>query len=128
MGLWIKTYKHSYSMLHQIRQQALYCEGNKTDIFDFYNQEDAQTTFTQLINHCDCEGVYVSKSSKQYDRLKRKYCESGYFGDLDILKEECLRLSDYMKSKDCNAPDSVKSAFDKFAYDVLHTRKILKFD
>ena len=47
MGLWIKTYKHSYSMLHQIRQQALYCEGNKTDIFDFYNQEDAQTTFTE---------------------------------------------------------------------------------
>ena len=32
MGLFIKTYKHSYSALHCLRQKALEYEGNSYDL------------------------------------------------------------------------------------------------
>lgn len=131
MGLDIKRYSHSYSTLHLIRQLALTCEGNYTNIHDFYVQESAETSFSALINHSDCDGIYVSKSSKQYEKLKRKWKHPVLFGDLDKLKEECERLNKWIHS--LNETDystlsyGILNAWDHFYEDVKSARKILEF-
>lgn len=129
MGLDIKSYSFSYSMLHKIRQLALDYEGIDINIFDFYYMQDVETKFAAIIHHSDCDGVYVSKSSKQYDKLKKKY-KGSMFGDLDKLKEEVQILKPYVQERFKDEPSNlcfVLKAFNRFYDDVMSTRKILEF-
>ena len=125
MGLDIKTYHYSYAMIHRLRQLALNYEGIK----DFYYQNEITTRFKEFIIHSDCDGIYVSKSSKQYEKLKRKterqYGQLDcYFGDLDKLKEEVQELNEYILK---NTEYYVKQAWIDFYNDVMSARKILEF-
>ena len=126
MGLQIKTYSYSYSRLHQLRQMALNYENINIPIDKFYFQNEVGTKFRQFICHSDCDGIYVSKASKQYDKLKIKWesIDKFMFGDLDELKEEVKILKDYMLS---NLNEWDKTAWIKFYNDVISSRKILEF-
>ncbi len=130
MGLDIKTYHYSYRTLHLLRQFALRYEGIDISIFDFYDQyPEVKTKFNEFIYHSDCEGFYISKSSKQYNKIKKKiqnrygqlFC---YFGDLDKLKKELNELNSYMLQ---NSEGLLKEAWIDFYNDVMSARKILEF-
>lgn len=103
MGLSIKNYHYSYRFLHVLRQAALKVEKNQFKLMCMNYEEinscgkcfycnktegTAKTKFEEFIWHCDCDGGYVSKKSKQY----KKYIKKGY-GDLDKLKKECEILN-----------------------------------
>ena len=128
MGLDIKTYHYSYSMIHRLRQLALNYEGIDIPIMDFYDQNEIRTKFREFVIHCDCEGLYISKTSKQYEKIKKKieykYGLQHYFGDLDKLKEEVQELNEYILK---NAEYFVKQAWIDFYNDVMSARKILEF-
>ena len=149
MGLQIKTYSYSYLTLQVLRQKSLECEGNFCNIEDFYDREIPdevegkfwdiedfctrgflpKTKFKEFLFHSDCEGLYISKSSKQYEKIKKKtlnqygtlFC---YFGDLDILKIEVQELNTYMLN---NLNNGYKKAWIDFYNDVMKARKILYF-
>ena len=70
MGLGIKKYGYSYSTLHLLRQLALKYENIEIDIRSFYEQTLVTTKFKQFILHSDCDGLYISKTSKQYEKIK----------------------------------------------------------
>ncbi len=130
MGLSIKTYKWSYSTLQSLRQFALDYEGINIPIREFYFRIDITTKFREFVVHSDCEGIYISKSSKQYEKLKKKierrYGQSFcYFGDLDKLKEEVRELNDYILEK---ANGHIREAWINFYNDVISSRKILEFN
>lgn len=129
MGLDIKTYHYNYSMIHRLRQLALNYERIDIPIMDFYYQNKVGTKFKEFIVHCDCEGLYISKTSKQYKKLKikteRQYGQLDcYFGDLDKLKEEVQELNEYILK---NAKYTVKQAWIDFYNDAMSARKILEF-
>lgn len=129
MGLDIKIYHYSYSMIHRLRQLALNYEGIDMPIMDFYDQNEVGTKFKEFVIHSDCEGLYISKTSKQYEKLKRKterqYGQLDcYFGDLDKLKEEVQELNEYILK---NAKYTVQQAWIDFYNDVMSARKILEF-
>lgn len=130
MGLDIKTYHYSYRTLHLLRQLALRYESVDIRIHDFYDQyPEVKTKFNEFIYHSDCEGFYISKSSKQYNKIKKKiqnrygqlFC---YFGDLDKLKKELNELNSYMLQ---NSEGLLKEAWIDFYNDVMSARKILEF-
>ena len=129
MGLFIKTYNYSYFTLHILRQKALEYEGNSCRIHDFYHLEQPKTKFPEFILHSDCDGLYISKSSKQYNKIKeqtqRRYgtliC---YFGDLDKLKQEVQELNPYMQN---NLELDMLKVWNKFYNDVVNSRKFLYF-
>lgn len=129
MGLGIKTYHYSYSTLHRLRQLALNYEEIPIPIMEFYSQNQIGTKFNEFIVHSDCSGLYISKSSKQYRKYKKKiekmygqlFC---YFGDLDKLKQEVQELHPYMLEK---AEGYLKTAWQDFYNDVMSARKILEF-
>ena len=78
MGLDIKTYHYSYSMIHRLRQLALNYEGIDIPIMDFYDQNGVETKFKEFIVHCDCEGLYISKTSKQYEKKRELNINTDY--------------------------------------------------
>lgn len=129
MGLDIKKYHYSYSTLHYFRQLALKYDGINIPIRDFYNQTEVRTKFNEFVVHSDCEGLYISKSSKQYEKLKREtekkygrlHC---YFGNLDKLKQEVMNLNRYILK---NSEGYYKMAWLDFYDDVMNARKILEF-
>lgn len=132
MGLDIKSYHFSYNTLHRLRQFALDYEGINIPIMDFYDQTLVTTKkFKEFICHSDCEGIYISKSSKQYNKYKKKikktygqlFC---YFGDLDKLKKEVSELNDYILTK-TQSSFYLNPAWTCFYNDVMSARKILKF-
>lgn len=130
MGLYIKTYKYSYSTLHILRQKALEYEGNYCNIRNFYDLEKPKTKFKEFVLHSDCEGLYITKSSKQYEKIKKKILNQYgtllcYFGDLDRLKIEVKELNTYMLN---NLNYSYKKAWIDFYNDVMKARKILYFN
>ena len=116
MGLDINKYSYSYSVLQQLRQLALNYEGINIPICDFYDQFEITTKFNEFIIHCDCEGLYISKSSKQYEKYKKEaenrygqlFC---YFGDLDKLKEEVKELHPFMLKKNRRLIKSCMAGF-----------------
>lgn len=128
MGLGIKNYHYSYSRLQYLREMALRSEGINIPIREFYYQNKIGTKYNEFINHCDCEGVYVSKKSKQFEKYKKKMIkdfgqESGYFGDLDKLKCEVEELNEYMlKNLEYASP------WIDFYNDVMSARMILEFN
>lgn len=129
MGLTIKHYNYSYSCLHLLRQKALEYEGISIPIRDFYDQNKVTTRFREFIIHSDCEGIYVSKSSKLYYVRKEKILKSYgtlhcYMGDLDILKSEVKELNDFMHK---NLSWTLLNAWCDFYKDVMSARKILEF-
>ena len=131
MGLAIKRYSYSYSTLHKLRQLALDCENIKMSIKDFYNMS-LPTKFTEFINHSDCEGIYISKKSKQYEKFKRQAIDAYgienyklYFGDLDKLKLEVEILNEYVNKTDISLHQ--KEAWDAFYKDIKYSRKIIEF-
>lgn len=133
MGLDIKTYHYSYSMLHTLRQAAIYCCGYNFNVYDFYKRDDcANYPFSIFVNFCDCEGMYVSTKSKQYDKLK-KYAErtydgplNMYFGDLDELKTFVESINESMLE---HFSDNLSClwAWKAFYNDVMSSRMILEF-
>lgn len=125
MGLTIKTYDLGYSTLHILREAALRCDGIEMEIRDFYQQGQIGTKYREFVNHSDCDGVYVSKSSKQYDKLEKKWHLPFDFGDLDKLKEEVKELDKIIKEhlKD----DYYEWAWKPFYNDVISSKNILEF-
>lgn len=128
MGLSIKKYHYSYSIIHRLRQLALNFEGIDIPIMDFYDQNKIRTKFNEFILHSDCDGLYISKTSKQYKKIKKKieykYGLPYYFGDLDKLKEEVQELNEYILK---NTDFFIKQAWIDFYDDVMSSRKILEF-
>ena len=133
MGLSIKRYSHSYSTLHKLRQLALDCENIKMSIMAFYDEMPfVHTKFAEFINHSDCEGIYISKKSKQYEKFKRQAIKAYgienyklYFGDLDKLKLEVEILNEYVNKNDISL--HLKEAWDAFYKDIKYSRKIIEF-
>jgi hypothetical protein len=127
MGLTIKTYNYSYSMLQRLRQSVLEIEGITVPILEFYNRTDITTEYPQFVCHCDCEGIYISKTSKQYQKYLKKWgADSQYFGDLEALKKEIKKLDKPMRDKLLDNPHILKSWVD-FYNDAMSARKILEF-
>lgn len=129
MGLAIKRYRYSYCTLQRLRQLALYYEGITIPIRNFYFQTAITTKFREFIIHSDCEGIYISKSSKQYKKLKRQIKNRYgtlvcFFGDLDKLKEEVQELNNYILK---NTSGYLQDAWVAFYDDVMSSRKILEF-
>lgn len=129
MGLAIKRYRYSYCTLQMLRQLALNYEGITIPIHDFYFQTAITTKFREFIIHSDCEGIYISKSSKQYKKLKRqiKNCYGTlvcFLGDLDKLKEEVQELNNYILK---STSGYLQDAWVAFYDDVMSSRKILEF-
>ena len=128
MGLDIKDYSYSYSRLHDLREMALRSEGINIPIREFYYQNKIGTKYNEFINHCDCEGIYISKKSKRFENIKKKIIkdfgqEHGYFGDLDKLKQEVKELNEYMlKNLEYTSP------WTDFYNDVMSSRMILEFN
>lgn len=127
MGLSIKEYSYSYSRLQDLREMALCSEGITIPIREFYYQNKIGTKYNEFINHCDCEGIYISKKSKQYEKYRKRIInnfgiDSGYFGDLDKLKEEVQELNEYMLKN-----LEFKQPWIDFYNDVMSTRMILEF-
>lgn len=130
MGLDINNYSYSYSRLHQLRQLALDYEGQKIDIKEFYYLLNGQTKFNEFINHCDCEGVYVSKNSPKYEEYRQQTLKDfgqleGYFGDLDKLKEELNELNPYVQEKLKDSP--LLQSWNDFYSDVMEEDEIVEF-
>lgn len=133
MGLDIKTYHYSYSMLQTLRQAAIYCCGYNFNVYDFYKRADrADYPFSIFVNFCDCEGMYVSIKSKQYDKLK-KYAQrtfegpvNMYFGNLDELKTFVASINESMLE---HFSDNLSylGAWKAFYKDVSSSRMILRF-
>lgn len=128
MGLDIVNYSYGYSTLHKLRQLALDYEGIKMDIRNFYDYPDIETRFNEFINHCDCDGIYVSKSNPNYKQLKKQTLDSFgslncYFGDLDKLKQEVQELNNYMLAH----AGVWKGAWIAFYTDVMEAEDILEF-
>lgn len=127
MGLDIKDYHYNYAMLQRLRQAVLDIEGITIPIMDFYTHPDAETEYIEFIDHCDCEGVYISKSSKQYDKYVKQWgLGNGYLGDLDELKKEVQKLNPLMKEK-LKDNDWVLKAWVDFYNDTMSAREILEF-
>ena len=129
MGLGIKKYGYSYSTLHLLRQLALKYENIEIDIRSFYEQTLVTTKFKQFILHSDCDGLYISKTSKQYEKIKseiiRRYGQlEFYFGDLDELKREVQELNNYVLK---NTKGYLQNAWIDFYDDVMSSKKILRF-
>ena len=135
MGLTIKRYSRSYHGLHILRTAALRVEGIDMNTQDFYYADPSKikTKFPQFIIHSDCDGIYISKSSKQYDNLYKKWKrlsddENDFrclFGDLDELKKEVIELNKSIKNH--LSDDFDKDSWDDFYQDVMNARKILEF-
>lgn len=133
MGLDIKEYSYSYSVLHRLRQAAIYCCGYDFYIWDFYNRSDcADYPFSIFVNFSDCDGMYVSKRSKQYEKLQ-KYVTNHYsgplnmfFGDLDELKTFVKSINEAMTER-LSASISDLQAWRDFYSDVVSSRMIMKF-
>ena len=130
MGLDINNYSYSYSRLHQLRQLALDYEGQKIDIKEFYYLPNGQTKFNEFINHCDCEGIYVSKNSSKYEEYRQQTLKDfgqleGYFGDLDKLKEELEELNPYVQER---LKDSLLlQSWNDFYSDVMDEEEVVEF-
>lgn len=135
MGLDIKKYSYSYSMLHRLRAAALkvdkleiglMCEDykelnncGKCFYCKFNKDESLKTNFDHFIYYYDNEGGYISKRSKQ--STKSKY--ENYL-DLDKLKEECEILNKNIREF---LNDREISAWNDYYDDVMSSKMILSY-
>jgi hypothetical protein len=125
MGLNIKKYSYGYSMLQRLREGALQVEKNLGTLKQVYKDDNFNTKFTAFIEHNDCEGGYLSKTSKKFKEIE-KYSNDWYdWGhSLEDLKKEC----DILNQEIYKYLSGVEfKAWQDFYSDVKSAKKILKF-
>lgn len=132
MGLSIKKYSYGYSTLNSLRKHAARSLG-KEYYCNYYEgirlgkkcmkcilclcDHGFDVTYPEFFLHSDCDGGYISSTSKQVDKYH-------YYGDLDALKEEVKNLDPIMLKMEVYI---YVQAWKDFRDDVLSARKLLHF-